>query len=57
MFNFSFNRLTSGIAVALGLLTAMTPALASVQGGTLVYLEQQAHTNLYPPPRPMASVT
>jgi peptide/nickel transport system substrate-binding protein len=49
MFNFSFNRLTSGIAVALGLLTAMTPALASVQGGTLVYLEQQAHTNLYPP--------
>ncbi|MBP1131171.1 peptide/nickel transport system substrate-binding protein [Serratia sp. PL17] len=49
MFNFSFNRLTSGITVALGLLTAMTPALASVQGGTLVYLEQQAHTNLYPP--------
>lgn len=49
MFNIFFNRLTSGIAVALGLLTAMTPALASVQGGTLVYLEQQAHTNLYPP--------
>jgi hypothetical protein len=22
---------------------------AAVQGGTLVYLEQQAHTNLYPP--------
>jgi peptide/nickel transport system substrate-binding protein len=22
---------------------------APVQGGTLVYLEQQAHTNLYPP--------
>ncbi|WP_438271853.1 TIGR04028 family ABC transporter substrate-binding protein [Serratia quinivorans] len=49
MFNFSFNRLTSGITVALGLAAAMNPALASVQGGTLVYLEQQAHTNLYPP--------
>ncbi|MGX1957182.1 TIGR04028 family ABC transporter substrate-binding protein [Serratia proteamaculans] len=49
MFNFSFNRLTSGITVALGLATVMSPALASVQGGTLVYLEQQAHTNLYPP--------
>ncbi|CAI1984716.1 Glutathione-binding protein gsiB precursor [Serratia quinivorans] len=49
MFNFSFNRLTSGIIVALGLATVMSPALASVQGGTLVYLEQQAHTNLYPP--------
>ncbi|SMB41239.1 Extracellular solute-binding protein family 5 [Serratia proteamaculans] len=49
MFNFSFNRLTSGITVALGLAAAMSPALASVQGGTLVYLEQQAHTNLYPP--------
>ncbi|RZV02428.1 UNVERIFIED_ORG: peptide/nickel transport system substrate-binding protein [Serratia quinivorans] len=49
MFNFSFNRLTSGITVALGLAAVMSPALASVQGGTLVYLEQQAHTNLYPP--------
>ncbi len=27
----------------------MSPALAAVQGGTLIYLEQQAHTNLYPP--------
>ncbi len=35
--------------MALGLAAAMSPALASVQGGTLVYLEQQAHTNLYPP--------
>lgn len=35
--------------MALGLAAAMNPALASVQGGTLVYLEQQAHTNLYPP--------
>ncbi|CAI2522932.1 TIGR04028 family ABC transporter substrate-binding protein [Serratia liquefaciens] len=49
MFKFSFNRLTSGITVALGLTVAATPALASVQGGTLIYLEQQAHTNLYPP--------
>lgn len=49
MFKFSFNRLTSGITVALGLMVAATPALASVQGGTLIYLEQQAHTNLYPP--------
>ncbi|CAI0925928.1 TIGR04028 family ABC transporter substrate-binding protein [Serratia grimesii] len=49
MFNFSFNRLTSGITVALGLAAVMSPALASVQGGTLVYLEQQAHSNLYPP--------
>ncbi|HCJ99986.1 MAG TPA: TIGR04028 family ABC transporter substrate-binding protein [Serratia grimesii] len=49
MFNFSFNRLISGITVALGLAAVMSPALASVQGGTLVYLEQQAHTNLYPP--------
>jgi peptide/nickel transport system substrate-binding protein len=51
MFKFSFNRLTSGITVALGLAVAATPALASVQGGTLIYLEQQAHTNLYPPSR------
>lgn len=35
--------------MALGLAAVMSPALASVQGGTLVYLEQQAHTNLYPP--------
>lgn len=35
--------------MALGLAVAATPALASVQGGTLIYLEQQAHTNLYPP--------
>ncbi|RJF56111.1 TIGR04028 family ABC transporter substrate-binding protein [Serratia inhibens] len=49
MFNFSFNTLTSGIAVALGLAASVHPALAAVQGGTLVYLEQQAHTNLYPP--------
>lgn len=49
MFKFSFNTLTGGITVALGLAAGVHPALAAVQGGTLVYLEQQAHTNLYPP--------
>ncbi len=43
------------LSLSLGLLTATTLATASlaadapVKGGTLVYLEQQAHTNLYPP--------
>lgn len=43
------------IAVTFGLLAATTlsgAAIAAdqpVKGGTLVYLEQQAHTNLYPP--------
>ena len=41
-------------ALALGaLLTSTFSAIAAdgtpVQGGTLIYLEQQAHTNLYPP--------
>lgn len=43
------------LSLSLGLLAATTFATASlaadapVKGGTLVYLEQQAHTNLYPP--------
>lgn len=43
------------LSFSLGLLAATTFATASlaadapVKGGTLVYLEQQAHTNLYPP--------
>lgn len=43
------------LSLSLGLLAATTLATASlaadapVKGGTLVYLEQQAHTNLYPP--------
>ncbi len=41
------------LALSLALLTGSTGALATgdtpVQGGTLIYLEQQAHTNLYPP--------
>ncbi|HHQ6581875.1 TPA: TIGR04028 family ABC transporter substrate-binding protein [Serratia fonticola] len=49
MFNFPFKTLTSGLAVVLGAATAASPAIAAVQGGTLIYLEQQAHTNLYPP--------
>ncbi|MBE0148963.1 TIGR04028 family ABC transporter substrate-binding protein [Serratia sp. PL7] len=49
MFNFPFKALTSGLAVVLGAAAAASPAIAAVQGGTLIYLEQQAHTNLYPP--------
>ncbi|HHQ6545376.1 TIGR04028 family ABC transporter substrate-binding protein [Serratia sp. T13T92] len=49
MFNFPFKTLTSGLAVVLGAAAAASPAIAAVQGGTLIYLEQQAHTNLYPP--------
>lgn len=49
MFNFPFKTLTSGLAVVLGAAAAASPATAAVQGGTLIYLEQQAHTNLYPP--------
>lgn len=49
MFNFPFKTLTSGLAVVLGTAAAVSPAIAAVQGGTLIYLEQQAHTNLYPP--------
>lgn len=49
MFNFPFKTLTSGLAVVFGAAAAAIPAIAAVQGGTLIYLEQQAHTNLYPP--------
>ncbi|MCS3407998.1 TIGR04028 family ABC transporter substrate-binding protein [Serratia sp. AKBS12] len=37
------------MAVALGVTLSASPAWAVVQGGTLIYLEQQAHTTLYPP--------
>ena len=40
------------VGAALALAAALLPASAAeapVRGGTLVYLEQQAHTNLYPP--------
>ncbi len=47
------NRRTLGALAALLLAgTIVTPSFAQdapVQGGTLIYLEQQAHTNLYPP--------
>lgn len=44
----------SALALTLTLLSAATAVTAAddvtpVKGGTLVYLEQQAHTNLYPP--------
>lgn len=46
-------RRTLGALAALLLAgTIVAPAFAQdspVQGGTLIYLEQQAHTNLYPP--------
>ncbi len=48
-------RYRTRLSLSLGLLAATTFATASfaadapVRGGTLVYLEQQAHTNLYPP--------
>lgn len=50
----SFDRRTAlkGLAGALLAGISMSPALAQdapVTGGTLIYLEQQAHTNLYPP--------
>lgn len=50
----SLDRRTALKALAGALLAgmAMSPALAQdapVTGGTLIYLEQQAHTNLYPP--------
>ena len=49
MFNFPFKTFTSGLAVVFGTAAAVGPATAALQGGTLIYLEQQAHTNLYPP--------
>lgn len=49
----TFHRTILGVGLALTALAGL-PAFASaadapVKGGTLVYLEQQAHTNLYPP--------
>ncbi|WP_413726791.1 TIGR04028 family ABC transporter substrate-binding protein [Sodalis sp. RH16] len=43
--------LARGMALALGMssLNALAVENAPVKGGTLIYLEQQAHTNLYPP--------
>jgi len=42
------HRLTHSLALA-ATLTAFNSLAAPVKGGELVYLEQQAHTNLYPP--------
>ncbi|MFG1175594.1 TIGR04028 family ABC transporter substrate-binding protein [Erwiniaceae bacterium CAU 1747] len=45
---FRLNALAGALALFSGVITAQA-ADKPVQGGTLVYLEQQAHTNLYPP--------
>jgi peptide/nickel transport system substrate-binding protein len=48
-------RFSKSIILSLAILTSTTLSLTAMaadqpkQGGTLVYLEQQAHTNLYPP--------
>ncbi|MBV8186913.1 MAG: TIGR04028 family ABC transporter substrate-binding protein [Alphaproteobacteria bacterium] len=39
----------AAIAAAIGASAALAQSSQPVKGGTLVYLEQQAHTNLYPP--------
>lgn len=41
--------LSLGLLAATAFATASLAADTPVKGGTLVYLEQQAHTNLYPP--------
>ncbi len=53
--NFRRNSVNSRLALALSMALVTMPAVGwaadvtPVQGGTLTYLEQQAHTNLYPP--------
>jgi peptide/nickel transport system substrate-binding protein len=44
-------KLGAGAVAALGVSVgvAMAQGAAPVKGGTLIYLEQQSHTNLYPP--------
>src|SRR4029450_391457 len=44
-------KLAAGAVAALGVSVgvAMAQGAAPVKGGTLIYLEQQSHTNLYPP--------
>lgn len=52
---FRQDSVNSRLALALSLALVTVPAIGwaagvtPVQGGTLIYLEQQAHTNLYPP--------
>jgi peptide/nickel transport system substrate-binding protein len=41
--------LLAGMAMSQGTSVALAQDAAPVTGGTLIYLEQQAHTNLYPP--------
>src|ERR1700742_16607 len=47
---FGITTLSATLTLALGIsAAAAADAEKPVQGGTLIYLEQQAHTNLYPP--------
>ncbi|MEG3135961.1 TIGR04028 family ABC transporter substrate-binding protein [Rouxiella sp. T17] len=45
------NAVTLGLTLALSVasVSAFAAGESAVKGGTLIYLEQQAHTNLYPP--------
>lgn len=45
------NAVTLGLTLALSVasVSAFAAGESTVKGGTLIYLEQQAHTNLYPP--------
>ena len=45
------NAVTLGLTLALSVasISAFAAGESAVKGGTLIYLEQQAHTNLYPP--------
>jgi peptide/nickel transport system substrate-binding protein len=45
----SRRTLLSGAALSLALISGAVAEDKPVTGGTLIYLEQQAHTNLYPP--------
>lgn len=44
-----FSITARGVALGLAFGLINTASAAPVKGGTLIYLEQQAHTTLYPP--------
>ncbi len=44
-----FSTTARGVALGLALSLTAYASAAPVKGGTLIYLEQQAHTTLYPP--------
>ncbi|EOC0584841.1 hypothetical protein ACI01H_004357, partial [Cronobacter dublinensis] len=43
-----FSTTARGVALGLALSLTAYASAAPVKGGTLIYLEQQAHTTLYP---------